>query len=68
MYFYMHEKSKSKNGHKVIKNASFQAAISAMDRGHRELLIAEIAASNGVFLMILRPHFDFQKFMYLNMA
>ena len=45
MYFYIQEKSES-NDHKMIKNASFGAAISPIDRWHQELLIAEIAAEN----------------------
>ena len=42
-----------KYGNKVVKKIPFAAAISAADRGHQKLLIAENAAPNGPFLIIL---------------
>ena len=49
----------SKSGRKNIKNALFGTAIAPIDRGHQQLLIAEIPASNGAFLIIFGPCFDF---------
>ena len=39
----------SKNDRKLIKNGSFEAAFSAIDREHRELLIAEKSVPRSSF-------------------
>ncbi len=56
--------SKTKYVHKIIKNGPVETAISLIDRGFKGLLITENAVQNGSFLVILRPYFDFGKFIH----
>ena len=64
MYFYKQEIIKSKYASIMIEKLPFGAAFPAVDRGQRMFPIAEIAASNGPFFIILWPCFDFGKSMY----